>query len=78
MILVGKNSLLMLLERVGTENLTFFAPIGTRFSRCHFRAQKGLDFQDPPLPMALEMDLPASNHYVPRHINNRARIFKRF
>jgi hypothetical protein len=25
--------------------------------------KKGLDFQRPPLPMALAMDLPASNHY---------------
>ncbi len=27
---------------------------------CHFRAQKSLDFQGPPLPLALVMDLPAS------------------
>jgi hypothetical protein len=31
-----------------------------RLARCHFRAQKNLDFQGPPLPVALEMDLPAS------------------
>ncbi len=27
------------------------------FGRCHFRAQKSLDFQGPPPPMALEMDV---------------------
>jgi hypothetical protein len=30
---------------------------GTRFARCHFRAQKNLDFQGPSLPMALVMDV---------------------
>ncbi len=30
------------------------------FARCHFRAQKSLDFQGPPLPMALLMDFPPS------------------
>jgi hypothetical protein len=34
-------------------------------------AINSLDFQGPPLSMVLVMDLPASNHYVPRHINNR-------
>jgi hypothetical protein len=33
--------------------------------RCHFRAQKSLHFQGPPLPMALEMDLPASKSSHP-------------
>jgi hypothetical protein len=28
------------------------------FARCHFRTQKSPDFQGPPLPMALVMDLP--------------------
>jgi hypothetical protein len=32
---------------------------------------KSLDFLGPPLPMTIVIDLPASNHYVPRHINNR-------
>jgi hypothetical protein len=41
------------LERVGLENLYFFL------------AQKSLDFQGPPFPMALEMDFPHQNHYVP-------------
>ncbi len=40
-----------------------------RFARCHFRAPKSLDFQGPPIPMALVMDLPVSKQYVPRHIN---------
>jgi hypothetical protein len=43
-----------------TPLLDFFGPNDTRFARCHFRAQKSLDFQGPPLPMALEMDIPAS------------------
>jgi hypothetical protein len=44
----------------------------SRFFRCHFRAQKSLDFQGPLLPRALEMDVARiKNHYVPRHINNR-------
>jgi hypothetical protein len=37
--------------------LLFLGPNGTRFARGHFRAQKSLDFQGPPLPMALEMDV---------------------
>jgi hypothetical protein len=32
-------------------------PNGPRFARCHFRAQKSLDFQGSPLSMALEMDV---------------------
>jgi hypothetical protein len=35
------------------------------FARCHFRAQKSLDFQGPPLPMTLEMDFPASKSLRP-------------
>ncbi len=35
----------------------FLCPNGTRFARGHFRAQISLDFQGPPLPMALEMDV---------------------
>jgi hypothetical protein len=33
------------------------------FNHCHFRAPKSLDFQGPPLPMALVMDLPASKPF---------------
>ena len=32
-----------------------------------FRAQKSLDFQGPSFPMAIEMDFPQQNHYVPRY-----------
>ncbi len=40
------------------EISTFWAPNGTSLTtRCHFRAQKSLDFQDPPLLMALVMDV---------------------
>jgi len=39
---------------------TFLDPNGTCFARCHFRAQKSLDFQDTPLPIVLVMDLPTS------------------
>jgi hypothetical protein len=49
----------------GYENLDFFGPNGTRFAFFHFRAQKSLDFQDPPFPMALEMDFPASKSLRP-------------
>ncbi len=38
----------------------FFGPNGTHCDRFHFRAQISLDFQGPPLPMALEMDVAAS------------------
>jgi hypothetical protein len=34
---------------------TFLGQNGTDFVRCHFRAQKSLDFQGPTLPMALVM-----------------------
>ncbi len=44
---------------------TFFGPSGTRFARCHFRAQKSLDFQGPPLPMALKIEFPASKSLRP-------------
>ncbi len=35
------------------------------FARCHFKAQKSLDIQGPPLPMALEMDLTPSKSLRP-------------
>ncbi len=63
MILMRPNTLLGPLEGVGLENLDFFGPNGLniRFPCCYFRAQKRHDFQGPPpLPMALEIDLPAS------------------
>ncbi len=44
----------------GTElqaNSTFLGPNGTSFARSHFKAQKSLDFQGPPLPLPLVMDL---------------------
>jgi hypothetical protein len=54
------------------EKVDFFAQMATGFAGCLFRAQKSLDFQGPPLTMALEMDLAAlKNHYASRHINNR-------
>jgi hypothetical protein len=33
---------------------------GKSITPCHFRAQIGLDFQGPPLPMARKMDLSPS------------------
>jgi hypothetical protein len=39
---------------------TFLGSNGTHFACCHVRAQKGLDFLSPPLPMALVLDLPAT------------------
>ncbi len=38
---------------------------GTRFARSHFSAPKDLDFQGPPLPLVLEMDLPPSKSLRP-------------
>jgi hypothetical protein len=49
MILMRAYLLLGPLERVGREYLDF--------ARGHFRAQKSLDFQGPPLAIALEMDV---------------------
>jgi hypothetical protein len=47
------------------------------FARCHFRAQKSLDFQGPPLPMALEMDFPALKSLRPALYKHRSinRVF---
>jgi hypothetical protein len=45
MILMGLNSLLG-----PFEGLDFLGLNGTPFAHCHFRAQKSLDFQGPPLP----------------------------
>jgi len=44
-------------------HLDLLGPNGIYFALCNFRAQKSLDFQCPPLPMALEMDWPSPNHY---------------
>jgi hypothetical protein len=61
-------------RRVPFEGL-FFGPNGTGFARFHFRAQISLNFQGPPLPMALEMDFPATKSlrlapYKHRYTNN--------
>jgi hypothetical protein len=51
------------------NNVIFYlVPNSTRYTSCHFRAPKGIDFQGlkrnrfsgPTLPMTLEMDLPSS------------------
>jgi hypothetical protein len=68
MILVGANPLLGPLDGMGPENLEnldFFWPKWHARSRCYFRAQKGLDFQGPPLLLALVMELPASKSLRP-------------
>ena len=57
MVLRGATSLLGALEGVGPENLDFFGPKWHLLRSCHFRAQKSLDFQSPPLPMPLVMML---------------------
>jgi hypothetical protein len=65
MVLMWANPLLGPLEGEGPENLDFLGLNSTRVSRCHFRAQKNLDFQCPPLPMPFEMDTwPHQNRYV--------------
>jgi hypothetical protein len=55
----GGKSITQAIAR-GPENLDFWGPNGTVFARCHFRAQKRLDFL-----MALVMDLPASKSLCP-------------
>jgi hypothetical protein len=40
-------------------------PNGTRFAHCYFRAQRSLDFQGPPLPMAFKMDFLPSKSLCP-------------
>ncbi len=50
----------LLLFRADSKELSsqlFFGPNSTRFARSHFSAPKNLDFQGPPLPMPLVMDL---------------------
>jgi hypothetical protein len=37
--------------------MTFWGPNGTRCARYHYRTQKSLDFQGPPLKMAQVMDI---------------------
>ncbi len=54
MILMGANPLLG-----PWKSQLLRAQMGTRFAGCHFRTQKSLDFQGPPLSMALEID----SHY---------------
>ncbi len=72
MILMWANPLLGPLKGKALKISTFLGLNSTRVSRCHFRAQKSLDFQCPPLPMPFEMDTwPHQNHYVPRHISKR-------
>ncbi len=44
---------------------------GTRFDCCHFRDQKRLDFQGPPMPVALVMDLPSSKLLSPSAIQKQ-------
>jgi hypothetical protein len=65
MILIRKNSLLRPLEGVCPKNLDFLGPNGTPFTRCHLQGPKSLDFEGPPLSMALEMDLPTSKALRP-------------
>ncbi len=43
-------------------DLMFSGPNGNPFALCHFRAQKSLDFQGPPLPITFKMDLLYQNH----------------
>ncbi len=64
LILMGGKSITRVIGRG-----TFSDPNGTRFDRFHFRAQESLEknFQGPPFPIALEMDLLSSEslHPVP-------------
>ncbi len=60
MVLRGATSLLGALEGVGPKNPDFFGPKWHSLRSCHFRAQKSLDFQGPPLPMPQVMLLHSS------------------
>jgi hypothetical protein len=53
----GLHPLLGPLDGVGPENLNFFGPKWHLLSSWPFQGQKSLDFQGPPLPMALKMDV---------------------
>jgi hypothetical protein len=53
----GCNIITLGILRGGPENLDFFGPKWHSLRWCHFRAQKSLDFQGPPLPMPLVMML---------------------
>jgi hypothetical protein len=65
-----ENLLFGPLKGVGPEISTFLDPNVTRVARCHFRAQKSLDFRAEPLPMALVMDVA---HYATPHINKKTK-----
>jgi hypothetical protein len=72
-ILMRANPLLGPLEGVGPENIDFLSPNGTKFACCHIRAQKGLNFQSPTLPVALEIDLSASKSLRPAPYKQQVR-----
>ncbi len=59
-VLRSATALLGALEGVGPENIDFFWPKWHSLRSCHFRTQKSLDFQGPPLPMPLVMLLHSS------------------
>jgi hypothetical protein len=70
MILMRENPLLGPLKGVGPENLDFLAQMALP-SFVAISGPKKTRFSGPIPSKALEMDFPASNHYVPRHINIR-------
>jgi hypothetical protein len=53
-----------------TEPETFLGLNGIRCARCHFRAQKSLDFKAHPFKRPSLWIYPHPNPYVPPHINN--------
>jgi hypothetical protein len=67
----GGNPFLGAFEEVGPEISTFLGPNGTCYARCHFRAQKSLDFMAHPFKRPSLWIFPHPNPYVPPHINNR-------
>jgi hypothetical protein len=72
----GANTLLGPLEGMGLDNLDFLGPNGTRFARCHFRAQKSLNVQCPPLPMASKWICSPSKSLVPAPYKQEVRVHK--
>ncbi len=59
------------LKWVALKNRDFFGLKWNSLRSFPFQPPKSPDFRGSPLPIALVMDLPASNHYVSRHIKWR-------
>ncbi len=52
----------------GDKSRALESMVPEKLARCHFRAQKSLDFQGPSLPFALGMDFPPKKIITSRAI----------